>query len=107
MGKQNDVETSLAVRVMSQISQRLSDNAMPLCEQDVPVLAMLSSTLRSELLFETRIPFLFCHPLLRIWSAVDPSSLRTLCDEAIRFLSFAPQDCIFDPSLLAEYCFLV
>merc|ERR1712190_304033 len=54
--KQNTIEETLAQRVQRQIRKRLASNVLPLSEQDVPAIAMLSSTLRSELLLKTRLP---------------------------------------------------
>ena len=34
-------------------------------------------------------------------------AVKTLCDEAISFSAYSPQDCIFEPGKMSQHAFLV
>jgi len=105
--EQNHVDMPLQVRVRRQIRQRLAKSRMLLSENDVPALGMLSAALRTELLFEVRIPNLLTHPLFRMWTQIDYYALRAVCDDAVRLISNKPQDYIFVAGQVAANAYYV
>jgi len=47
------------------------------------------------------------HALFRNWGTIDFPALHALCDEAVKFSSLAPQDCVFTPGSRAIEAYLV
>eukprot|EP00971_Amphidinium_carterae_P261644 5190720-Amphidinium_carterae.1 len=50
------VETKLAVRVQRQVMDRMNTTAALIPEDDVTALAMISSALRDQLMYQIRVP---------------------------------------------------
>lgn len=66
-----------------------------LTEADVPVLGLLSNTLRTELLHETRLPHLVSHPLFNLASQVDSPWFRASIELAVTFGHLFSHDDLF------------
>jgi len=93
---QNSIHPSLAARVQQQVMERM-EVTRQLTEDDVHILSMLSSSLRLELIFQTRRPHILTHPLFRLWMELDVSAVKLLCVETLKFVFLNQGDDLFKP----------
>mmetsp|Transcript_46298 Transcript_46298/g.107713 ORF Transcript_46298/g.107713 Transcript_46298/m.107713 type:complete len:1093 (+) Transcript_46298:62-3340(+) len=106
--RQNHVDDLLKTRIQRQVAERLWHTQVPLSEEDVPAVRVLSTTLRADLKRETRVPHLMTHALFSTWQKIDAVSIRRLCDEAVAFFTLKAQDNMFLPGVDMEHsCYLV
>mmetsp|Transcript_35344 Transcript_35344/g.82594 ORF Transcript_35344/g.82594 Transcript_35344/m.82594 type:complete len:1032 (+) Transcript_35344:96-3191(+) len=95
---QNKVDTKLQVRVRRQVLDRLALNRLPLTEEDVAAINVMSVDLKRQLLVRTREKYLLTHALFRTWAQTDSAAMRELCDDEkgpLQFHSFKSQDIVF------------
>lgn len=102
---QRSIPRTLAYRVQKQVIERFHTK-IPLAEEDVSALMMLSKTLRGQLLYATRMPFLMSHHLFKLWELCEVDALRRLC-ECVTFVFYTSQDIAFTAKADAEECYLV
>jgi len=94
--RQREVPSKISLRVQKQVIQRLEEE-VPLQVRDVQGFHLLSSTLRSELLHEVRLPHLLTHALFQMWARLDRPSVLNICEIAVEFAFLSPQDVLFNP----------
>mmetsp|Transcript_46299 Transcript_46299/g.107720 ORF Transcript_46299/g.107720 Transcript_46299/m.107720 type:complete len:1151 (+) Transcript_46299:90-3542(+) len=95
--EQHKVETKLAVRVQRQVMDRMNTTAALIPEDDVTALAMISSALRDQLMYQIRVPHILGHELFRVWWQTDATGLKTLCEGHVSFECYKTQDFVFVP----------
>mmetsp|Transcript_147630 Transcript_147630/g.283006 ORF Transcript_147630/g.283006 Transcript_147630/m.283006 type:complete len:349 (-) Transcript_147630:19-1065(-) len=103
---QNNLSKTLAVAVQKQVMDRISAPKM-LKIQDVPALAMLSLSLRTELEYELCRPHLVGHSFFLLCDRVDDTLMRHLCINAIEISVIAAQDNVFLAGSQAEHGYCV
>jgi len=100
--EQHKVDTKLAVRVQRQVLDRIRSANALIAEDDVQALQMMSMTLKSQLLFETRVPHVLGHALFRVWWETEEHALRDLCEQGVEYDIYKAYDCVFLPGMQAE-----
>eukprot|EP00429_Kryptoperidinium_foliaceum_P095690 CAMPEP_0176249624 /NCGR_PEP_ID=MMETSP0121_2-20121125/34073_1 /TAXON_ID=160619 /ORGANISM="Kryptoperidinium foliaceum, Strain CCMP 1326" /LENGTH=422 /DNA_ID=CAMNT_0017589329 /DNA_START=18 /DNA_END=1282 /DNA_ORIENTATION=- len=104
--QENEVNSGIAVRVQKQVEQRLSLTEC-LSEEDVAVLHLLSTTLRSQLRFEIVSPNLTRHPLFRLWTTMDAMLMQRVCAQAVQFLNLRPKDDLFTAGTVSPCAYVL
>ena len=91
--RQNRVEGPLALRVRQQVENRIR-KPMMLTVRDVDVLAILSTSLRTELHFSMCKAHMYRNPLFRLWSFVSLPLVQELCVESPALHLFGHGRCV-------------
>jgi len=105
--EQNHIEHSLQARVMKQLNQRMSKRQVLLSEGEVTALRLLSTSLRSSLLYEARIPHLSSHALFQQWMRIEPGAIRILCEKCVELICFKTEDTVFVAGVPAQFAYVV
>lgn len=103
---QHNLNHTTAVRVQKQVKEKLS-RAKQLTEEDVPVLAMLSNSLRAQIRIESFVPHLQCYPFFRLWADLDSSALEKLSISAVNFFFLAQGDDLFRAGAHAHQAYML
>jgi hypothetical protein len=104
--RENSLDRHMALLVQKQVVARLGKRDK-LTDKDVPVLALLSSNLRTAVRFETFRQHLTTHPLFRLWAGLDMATTKRLCVDAMDFVFFRPKDDVFTAGSAADKAFFV
>jgi len=104
--KQTHVSAKLAVRIHKQITERLA-HQKPLTWQDVPVLNVLSLSLKTEFRIDLCMMYLPRHPLFFLWEQTDVISLHNICAKAVEFVSLSVGEQLFSAGELISSAFFV
>lgn len=100
------ISKDLAIAISRQIEDRVNAQKV-LTFKDVPALALLSLSLREELLYELFRPALMRHSLFLLLDKVNGTAMRSLCDKAIEVKSLASGDNLFLAGSEAENAYVV
>lgn len=92
--RENQVDTTLAVRINKQAEHRIRKRAK-LAPGDVEALMILSTSMQAELQFSICRRHIVFHPLFRAWSNLAPVAAQELCYQAVGFRYLQPMDDIF------------
>eukprot|EP00403_Amphidinium_massartii_P004175 CAMPEP_0178379514 /NCGR_PEP_ID=MMETSP0689_2-20121128/4981_1 /TAXON_ID=160604 /ORGANISM="Amphidinium massartii, Strain CS-259" /LENGTH=1176 /DNA_ID=CAMNT_0019999617 /DNA_START=19 /DNA_END=3552 /DNA_ORIENTATION=- len=103
--RQSAIGTSLAIKVKRQVFDRMAEERH-ITENDVHALNLLSATLRSQVICETRRPHLLTHALFRTWYGFDIGNFNMLCEKAVALQFLSPEDDLFLPEEDAAGCWV-
>jgi len=94
--RQSAIGSTLVVKVKRQVFDRMSQERH-ITENDVSALRLLSATLRTQVICETRRPHLVSHALFRTWQNFDVNTFNLLCEKAVSLQFLSSEDDLFLP----------
>lgn len=98
---QNGVNSTLAVRVVRQVNERMNSPKL-LMEEDVPALQLLSAALLKELRYAMASPVLIRHPLMRLFLNCDDHVVPEICHKGMQLIMVPVGDALFNAQNIAE-----
>jgi len=104
--RENGIDWPLRARVEDQIQARLEVHRR-LTEQDVPLLELLSTSLRRELSYSSFAHHLLSHTRFHTWGVLEPRLLEALCLQAVELVCLSKDDDLFTPHSVADKLYLV
>uniref|UniRef100_A0A7S1PUW2 Cyclic nucleotide-binding domain-containing protein n=1 Tax=Alexandrium catenella TaxID=2925 RepID=A0A7S1PUW2_ALECA len=104
--RESKVCQSTSLMIQEQAEERLKIHER-LKEEDVPVLQMLSGTLRTELRHEIVRPHLCSLPLYNLLLHMDLSTFQTICMQAVGFVYPHRQDDLFVAGTQTDKAYLL
>jgi len=101
------ISTSLSLRIMSFVEWKQRNDSRQVRDSDVSLLGCLSDQLRAEMTRELCEPTLLKHPFLFMYSGQSSVAWGRVCTQAVRRLSLAVGDVVFDAGVDADSMYLV
>lgn len=102
---QHGVEHNVAMRVKQQVEKRFQTQGEEILrEDDVPVLGLVSASLRGELNVNIYLPFLD-HPIFLLWTQLSKKTVETLCIEAVDFAFLQAHDELFVAGAMCQHAY--
>lgn len=103
--RQKHIEAGLAQPVEQHVRHRLRKRDQCGCS-DVPVLGVMSSSLRQEPHYAMCERHLITHPLFRTWSGLSVATAETMCSEACKVVHLQSSDhlCRAGTRMSEAYC---
>lgn len=91
----NDISTSLAVRVQHNAQHVLKEQRQNFSEENVELLKIISEHLRAELRFEIHSRVLLAHPFFDYYYRINAAGVRRVCDVAVSRVKICKGDIVF------------
>lgn len=103
---ENKIGWNVRTRVHHQIAERVNMQKR-LTPKDVPLLNVLSTSLKKEVCFASFAHHLMSHTLFCAWGNMDRKLLESICLHAVELVSLSIDDDLFTPHTEADKVYLV
>jgi len=95
--RQKHISKSLVQRIVKYLEHQQVAKHKVIAPDSVKLLGALSDQFQIELAHELKAPVMLEHPFFKYCDGKIPSTMRRLCNSALKTLSFAQNEVIFNP----------
>jgi len=105
--QQNDVSTSLSIRIQKAVEQRSKIQQKRVALENVEMLKFISDQMKADLHYEILYKYISVHPFLLCLRAVASAIVRRLANTAFDRIQTAYGDALFQPGERAAYMYTI